>query len=227
MATDASEDVLEVLRGYFSAPIAKAIVSTTLKKVAPGKALDAQSLPVVCEALERVLPAYISDSTKRSACVSALRHMSGAKAESHAPGAESDQARLPDSVTTTRVHVRTEEDAANAADVGKDLCRTLGFSDLDQTKVATIIAELARNILHYAKTGEVAVSVLSTPRRGIEVIAKDKGPGITNIDLVMSTQFKSKTGMGMGLKGSKRIMDFFDLQSTVGEGTTVVVRKFL
>ena len=71
------------------------------------------------------------------------------------------------------------------------------------------------------------MSVLSTPRRGIEVIAKDKGPGITNIDLVMSTQFKSKTGMGMGLKGSKRIMDFFDLQSTVGEGTTVVVRKFL
>lgn len=227
MTADATEDVLEILRGYFSAPIAKAIVSTTLKKAAPGKALDSQSLPLVCEALERVLPAYISDSAKRSACVSALRRMSGMKVESAAPEARGEPARAPDGMTTTRVHVRTEEDAANAADVGKDLCRTLGFSDLDQTKVATIVAELARNILHYAKSGEVSVSVLSTPRRGIEVIAKDKGPGIANIDLVMSTQFKSKTGMGMGLKGSKRIMDYFDLQSTVGEGTTVVVRKFL
>jgi len=227
MQRDPSEEVLGVLRSLFSPPIAKAILSTAMKKVAPGKPLDSESLPALCEALERVLPAYVSDSGRRASCVGELRRIAGDTRPASSPAPSIQPGAQKPGYTTTRINIRTVEDAANAADVGRDVSRHLGFSELDQTKIATVIAELARNILHYAMTGEVAVTSLPGARRGVEVVARDKGPGIANIELVMSTQFKSKTGMGMGLKGSKRIMDSFDLQSKPGEGTTVIVRKFV
>jgi serine/threonine-protein kinase RsbT len=95
-----------------------------------------------------------------------------------------------------------------------------------QTKVATAIAELARNIVLYAISGELRIAVIDTPRRGVEVVALDEGPGIADLDLVLNGNYKSKTGMGMGLRGARRLMDTFEI-TTSSQGTQVLTRKFL
>jgi serine/threonine-protein kinase RsbT len=95
-----------------------------------------------------------------------------------------------------------------------------------QTKIATAIAELARNILLYAIAGEVRIAAVEAPRRGVEVAARDEGPGIADLDLVMTGNYRSKTGMGMGLRGAKRLMDTFEID-TSPTGTNVLTRKFL
>jgi serine/threonine-protein kinase RsbT len=124
------------------------------------------------------------------------------------------------------LRISSSEDFQNASDVGRDICRQLGFGPLDQTKVSTAICELTRNILQYAGRGELKFATLNSPRRGIEVHAVDHGPGIPDLGLVMSTQYRSRTGMGMGLKGTKRIVDEFEIESVPGRGTRVVFRKY-
>ncbi|MFO0658392.1 MAG: anti-sigma regulatory factor [Polyangiaceae bacterium] len=126
----------------------------------------------------------------------------------------------------TILRISSPEDFQNASDVGRDLCRQLGFGPLDQTKVSTAICELTRNILQYAGRGEIKFAMVSTPRKGIEVHAVDYGPGIADLSLVMSSKYRSRTGMGMGLKGTKRIVDEFEIESVPGRGTRVVFRKY-
>jgi serine/threonine-protein kinase RsbT len=130
------------------------------------------------------------------------------------------------SPVSTVVHIASAADIANALDAGRDIARRVGFTSLEQMKIATAISELARNILLYASTGEVFISGALASRHGIEVRATDRGPGILDVPLVMSSAFRSRTGMGMGLKGVQRLMDDFSIDSVPGQGTTVVVRKY-
>jgi serine/threonine-protein kinase RsbT len=103
----------------------------------------------------------------------------------------------------------------------------VGFTGSDLTMISTAISELARNIIRYAKTGEVVVSPVSEGgRAGVMVVARDSGPGIPDIDLAMRDGYTTGSGMGLGLPGARRLMDEFSIYSKVSEGTTVVMKKW-
>lgn len=132
----------------------------------------------------------------------------------------------PDTAQELELPIVTEDDIVRARTRGREMCRTLGFAEINQVKIATAISELARNIFHYAKTGEIILRIVSTPKRGIEVVARDRGPGIPDIKLVLSGSYKSRTGMGKGLLGARRLVDHFEVVSAPGQGTTVTLRKY-
>jgi serine/threonine-protein kinase RsbT len=235
MSNDATDDLIAALNPYFSAPIAKALLTSTMRRanLVPGT-VDRGAVPIVVSALERTLPSYITDNTRRSECVLRLRRLSalagGVRREESAREPVSVKSPLgvaPVVTTSTIINIRTHDDVVNASEVGRDIARRVGFSHVDQTKIATATSELARNVLLYASVGEVRIASIDAPRRGIELTAKDDGPGIADVALVMSGAYRSRTGMGMGLKGTKRLMDTFDIASSPGAGTNVVARKFV
>jgi serine/threonine-protein kinase RsbT len=123
------------------------------------------------------------------------------------------------------IPINVESDIVRARGAGRDMCRELGMNEINQVKVATAISELARNIFHYAKTGLVVLKRLPPPRPGIEIVASDNGPGIPDLKLVMSGGYQSRTGMGKGMLGCKRLMDHFDVVTAPERGTTVTMRK--
>ncbi len=126
-----------------------------------------------------------------------------------------------------RVRINTEHEIVTARHKGRELCAQLNFSSVDQTLVATAISELARNILEYAKSGEILMSLAENrERRGIKIIAKDEGPGIPNIELAMQDGYSTSKGLGLGLPACRRIMDEFEITSRVGKGTTITVKKW-
>jgi serine/threonine-protein kinase RsbT len=97
----------------------------------------------------------------------------------------------------------------------------LGFRVVQRTKIVTAVSELARNIQMYAGTGEIRIAVVSTPRIGMRVLATDAGPGIRDLEEVMSGRTRSKRGMGLGLRGVKAMADDFTIASAPGRGTSV------
>ncbi|MFQ3663732.1 MAG: anti-sigma regulatory factor [Chloroflexaceae bacterium] len=123
--------------------------------------------------------------------------------------------------------IRSDLDIVIARTMARDMARTLGFSAIDQARIATAVSELARNIYLYAGTGTVTCcEVEKHGRKGIEIVCEDQGPGIPDIDLVMQDGYTTSRGMGMGLPGAKRLMDDFSIQSQVGVGTKIVLRKW-
>ena len=125
------------------------------------------------------------------------------------------------------VPINTDTDIVAARQKGRELATELGFVSTDSTLLATAISELARNIVRYANCGEIFIaSVQSGDRVGITVVARDKGPGITNISLAMQDGFSTSGGLGLGLPGVKRLMDEFHLASDANTGTTVTIKKW-
>lgn len=126
-----------------------------------------------------------------------------------------------------RVPILTEYDIVAARQQVKELTTFLNFSSGEQTLVATCVSELARNIVEYAGTGEVIIGLVDkNEKKGIIIIAKDKGPGIPDIELAMKDGYSTSKGLGIGLPGSRRIMDEFEIISRLGKGTTVTVKKW-
>lgn len=104
----------------------------------------------------------------------------------------------------------------------------IGFNGSDLTVVATAISELARNILKYARVGEIVLrQVHQSPKRGILIIARDEGPGIPDVQLALRDGYTTSQGLGLGLPGTRRLMDEFEIHSTVGRGTTVTAKKWI
>ena len=125
------------------------------------------------------------------------------------------------------VSINTDTDIVAARQKGRELATELGFVSTDSTLLATAISELARNIVRYAKRGEIFIaSVQSGERVGITVVARDKGPGIANMSLAMQDGFSTSGGLGLGLPGVKRLMDEFHLVSDPNNGTTVTIQKW-
>lgn len=96
----------------------------------------------------------------------------------------------------------------------------------DAVKVSTVTSELARNILQYAGGGKIAIRLVREPKLGVEVVARDEGPGIANIDQILGGRYRSPTGLGLGLAGSKRLMDTFLVVTAPKKGTTVTAVKY-
>ncbi len=103
----------------------------------------------------------------------------------------------------------------------------LGFSLVDQTKMITAASELARNTLDYGGGGTVTLELLQQgSKRGLRVRFEDQGPGIPDIALALTDGFTSGKGMGLGLGGSKRLVNEFEIDSRVGEGTRITITRW-
>lgn len=127
----------------------------------------------------------------------------------------------------TRVRISSDANIVSARQQGRAMTVQLGFSTSDQALVATAISELARNILEYAGYGEIILELAQQgSRRGIVVIARDQGPGIPDIEKAMQDGYSTTKSLGLGLPGTRRLMDDFEIVSQVGEGTTVTAKKW-
>jgi serine/threonine-protein kinase RsbT len=126
------------------------------------------------------------------------------------------------------VKILTEWDIVAARQLGRNVAKELGFGSVDQARITTAISELARNIYLYAGQGEIKIErLIEYGKVGLKVTAIDKGPGIQSIRRVMEDGFSSSGGLGAGLPGVKRLMDTFDITSSIGEGTEIQVIKWL
>jgi serine/threonine-protein kinase RsbT len=125
------------------------------------------------------------------------------------------------------VAITSDQDIVAARQSGRALAGELGFSATDSTLIATAISELARNIVCYARKGEITVKTIHGPsRQGILVIASDDGPGIPDVLQAMRDGFSTSGSLGLGLPGVRRLMDEFQIASQPGRGTTVTVKKW-
>ena len=125
------------------------------------------------------------------------------------------------------VPVASANDIVTARLQGRVLAEQLGFSPGEATLVATAISELARNIVQYAGNGDILVrSSVNGTRRGIVVVARDRGPGIADVKLAVRPGYSTSGGLGLGLPGVRRIVDDFRIVSTPQDGTTVTVTKW-
>jgi serine/threonine-protein kinase RsbT len=111
----------------------------------------------------------------------------------------------------------------------RELARSMGFGTVDQTKLATAVSEMVRNVVLYAKRGQIAFSICETAYggRGIEVIVEDEGPGIEHVAVVLDGGYSTSGGFGRGISGARALVDEFRLESEVGSGTRVEMRKWL
>ena len=121
-----------------------------------------------------------------------------------------------------RIVIEREDDVHMASTIGRRVSEEYGLSKSDQTKLVVSILELTRNIVFYAGKGELFIKPSSY---GIEILAIDKGPGISNLEQVLNNTVQSKTGLGLGLSGVKRLMDEFEIISN-DNGTRVRAVKW-
>jgi len=127
-----------------------------------------------------------------------------------------------------RVPIASATDIVIARQQGRTLAQELGFEGAEVTLIAAAISEVSRNIVEYAKSGEILLQVQNHgSRHGLCVIARDQGPGIPDVAQAMQYGYSSRKGLGVGLPGAKLLMDEFDIVSKVGEGTTITMKKWL
>ncbi|MGC4378091.1 anti-sigma regulatory factor [Fictibacillus sp. Mic-4] len=126
------------------------------------------------------------------------------------------------------VEVRNEWDIVSARQLGRNMAKELGFGTVDQARITTAISELARNIYLYAGHGKVCIeAVEEMGKKGLKIIATDKGPGIRDIRKVMEDGYTTSGGLGAGLPGVKRLMDEFSIDSSVNVGTEIIATKWI
>ncbi len=124
-----------------------------------------------------------------------------------------------------RMDIRYEHDVVLARQRARRVAAALKFDSQDQTRIATAVSEVARNAFQYAGNGIVEFRVEREPEPALQISVSDKGRGISNIREILDGKYVSRTGMGLGLLGAKRLMDSFRIDTTPGAGTTVVLSK--
>ncbi len=128
----------------------------------------------------------------------------------------------------TRVPITSATDIVTARQKGRALAADLGFESADAALIAAAISEVSRNIVEYARSGEIILQAKRNgTKAGLCVIARDAGPGIPDVFLALQYGYSTRRGLGVGLPGAKLLMDEFDIVSQVGQGTTITMKKWL
>jgi serine/threonine-protein kinase RsbT len=202
----------EALSGFVSAPNRRAMLrSASARHGLDLAALTDAELPLVVGALESALRMFVADpSAVRAALAPWLA-----------------RAVSPSDAPAVVVEVRSEQDILRVRGEVRAACQSIGGSTSYVTRVLTAASELARNIQLYAGSGRVSVQPMGRGDQvGIEIIASDEGPGIADIDAVLSGRHKSKLGMGAGLRGTRALVDVFEIETGAGRGTRVRIVKW-
>lgn len=127
----------------------------------------------------------------------------------------------------TCVAIRQDVDVVLACQKGRTLATRLGMSERDEAIVVIAISEMAHNIIRYAGQGEIILgSVQDGARNGVVVVARDEGPGIPDVEQALQDGYSTGGGLGLGLAGTKRLVDEFEIESEPGKGTTVMIKKW-
>jgi signal transduction histidine kinase/CheY-like chemotaxis protein len=124
-----------------------------------------------------------------------------------------------------RVEIRYEHDVVLARQRARQIAAALKFDSQDQTRIATAVSEIGRNAFQYAGGGLVEFRIEETPPPALQISVSDKGGGIANVQEILDGKYVSRSGMGLGLIGAKRLMDLFSIDSAPGTGTTVTLGK--
>ncbi len=215
----AFEGFIAVLRQHVNVIVAESLLDLAFKEIgkAKGAELSEGECQKVVSLLGGSLGVWVKDGALREECIKKLRGCC-AGADTDAPTQQS-----------SAVEIKSEDDIVNARQQAKQHAITLGFNHTDQVKIMTAVSEAARNIYQYARTGAILITslLIEGGRRAIEIQSSDRGPGIGNLEEVLSGQYRSKTGMGLGILSCKRLMDDFQITSQLGQGTRIVMRKYV
>jgi serine/threonine-protein kinase RsbT len=204
---DLELELLEILSDYVSRINARSLIARAVARSGRGNTLDAGSLRAVLARIETGLSLF-AEPKKRDELGQRLRTFE----ERHA-GASVEAETIP---------VSEESDIVVARTKARILCDALGARSVTAHKVATVVSELARNIVSYTDGGSIGFEP-DPSGRAITLLAVDTGPGIPNVEEILSGRYRSRTGLGLGLAGSKRLAERFDIQ-TGASGTTITVR---
>lgn len=131
------------------------------------------------------------------------------------------------SLSKDTVQVLKEQDVVFLKNRVKEVAVKIKMGLVNQTRLLTAASELVRNMMRYANGGVCQIEVVSSGRNnGVRLIFSDKGPGIPDIAAAMRDGFSTGKSLGLGLPGTKRLVNEFDIKSKVGEGTTVTIIKW-
>jgi serine/threonine-protein kinase RsbT len=201
--------ILSVLARYMSRLHADMALRRAVAKVGIDTRLeDHRMYPQLAAALETSLRLFTSESLIETA-VGDLREV-----------------LAPDEPSSVKVELRSEADMSVARQAARNLAEKMGARSFETQKFTTVVSELARNIVQYAKRGEIELTPLSEGMRGLRVRAVDQGPGIENLQQILEGRYKSKTGLGKGIVGVRKMMDRFDIVSDAN-GTRIEVEMHL
>ncbi len=227
------ERVLQAFEPDLSAIMARCVIRVALARLSMTlETLTPAQVPTLAGELKRGLRLYAPDAVEScmrrlvpvlesiaSSNESMARVTSGGSPRSPGPSTPQDNHS-----GLTRLPIESEADILLARHAVRELCGRLGFSRSEEVKAATVVSELARNIVLYAKRGEISLRRwVEEGRVGIEIRARDQGPGIANTEVILSGKYRSRTGLGLGILGTKRLAHQFEITSGVG-GTEVVAR---
>jgi serine/threonine-protein kinase RsbT len=140
--------------------------------------------------------------------------------------------RVPDLPAEQEVAIEGEQDIVAARQLARSFARVLGFGAVDQSRIATAMSELTRNVVRYANDGRGQARIRALTRAdqearlGLEIVVSDEGPGIADLDAALRDGFTSGAGLGLGLPGTRRLMDEMTVDSRPGQGTVVTIRKW-
>jgi serine/threonine-protein kinase RsbT len=195
--------VAEALGRYLSPVNAQAILKQVVTECGRSpQTLAMGDLAQLATKLERAAMLFL-DATKRRSL----------RAEIDEIARKSGSTSSAAVVKECTIEIRLEKDITEARLAARQVCLNVNAKSLEIQKVATVVSELARNIVSYTTGGKIEIKAEIGARRAMLIRATDHGPGIRNLDEIMSGRYRSKTGLGLGILGTKRLADRFDVAS--------------
>ncbi|MCK8496506.1 ATP-binding protein [Myxococcus fulvus] len=223
-----SSQLLGVLQHFMSETAARLVLRGTLEPLRlSADTLGTAELPRVIEALEPATRHFV-DPSRRADLSARLKALLATATVPSGLGLREPSAMssAPVEARPTTYQVRTEADASQVRLAARALCEAMGGRGYECQKVATAVSELARNQVSYAGGGTIQLIPVQTPRKLLRVRAEDQGKGIPELERVLSGTYRSKTGMGLGILGVKRLADRFEVK-TGATGTQVEFEVWL
>lgn len=128
--------------------------------------------------------------------------------------------------TTETLPIGTGDDIVRVRQKVRVRATEVKLSLVDQTKLITAASELARNALDYGRGGHADIETITDPIPGVRITFRDNGPGIPDLKMALTDGFTTGNGLGHGLGGARRLVDDFTIDTTVGQGTTIVIARW-